>query len=381
MRIAVLAHVRHPIAPPFAGGMEAHSWHLADGLACRGHEVTLMASGDSAPYAPDGVHVHSVLDEHYDRRFPWHDWHGTQALNDHLDTAFAELSDTLVAGGFDAIHNNTLHRFPPQLAHAKRLPMVTSLHVPPFAWMRGVVERSVSPWSRFTVTSRQQVPRWWPDGAPADASVLHNGIDPAAWAYGPRGDGSAIWAGRITPNKAPHLAIAAAQRAGIPLTLFGTIEHRDYFEAEVRPHLRGAIRYGGHLQGRGLAREFGSASVLIFTPLWDEPFGLVAIEAMSCGLPVAAFDMGAVAEVVGPAGSLAPAGDVAALATAIGSALDIPRQVPRARVVEQFSLSRMLDEAEVLYQTVAVSARADDGVPARRPDPRYAEPTVLPIVG
>ncbi|KKN50537.1 hypothetical protein LCGC14_0631900, partial [marine sediment metagenome] len=41
MRIALLAHLRHPIAPPFMGGMEAHSWHLARGLAARGHAVTL----------------------------------------------------------------------------------------------------------------------------------------------------------------------------------------------------------------------------------------------------------------------------------------------------------------------------------------------------
>ncbi|WP_288582529.1 glycosyltransferase, partial [uncultured Methylobacterium sp.] len=49
MRIALLAHLRHPIAPPFAGGLEAYCWHLAEGLTARGHDVVLFASGDSDP--------------------------------------------------------------------------------------------------------------------------------------------------------------------------------------------------------------------------------------------------------------------------------------------------------------------------------------------
>ena len=370
MRIALIAHIRHPIAAPFSGGMEAHSWHLADGLARRGHDVTLFASGDSTP--PLGVALHPLLPRHYDVDFPWHDWHGTQALNDHLDAAFSHGCDAVAAGDFDVIHNNSLHRYPPRMGFDRRLPMVTSLHVPPFAWLRGVVQRTGAPWSRFTVASAQQLPRWWPDGAPETASVLHNGIDPRAWPFAPRGDGSAVWAGRITPNKAPHLAIAAAQRLGIPLTLFGTVEHRDYFEQEIAPHLGDTIRHGGHLTGAALAAEFARASLLVFTPLWDEPFGLVAIEAMSCGLPVAAFDMGAAREVVGPAGALARPGDVADLVRAMEVALAIPRTVPRDRVRARFTLDRMLDRAEMLYATVRDDAASIGHAPVPEPQSRAA---------
>ncbi|WP_330447630.1 glycosyltransferase (plasmid) [Paracoccus marcusii] len=62
---------------------------------------------------------------------------------------------------------------------------------------------------------------------------------------------------------------------------------------------------GGHLAGPDLAAEYGRASALLFTPQWDEPFGLTAIEAMACGTPVAAVAMGAVHEVLGPAGRFA----------------------------------------------------------------------------
>ena len=66
MRVAIVGHVRHAIAPPFAGGMEAHCWHLARALAGRGHEVTLLASADSAAGAPEGVRLHPILERHYD---------------------------------------------------------------------------------------------------------------------------------------------------------------------------------------------------------------------------------------------------------------------------------------------------------------------------
>ena len=158
----------------------------------------------------------------------------------------------------------------------------------------------------------------------------------------------------MTPNKGPHFAAQAALRAGVPLTLFGPIEDPDYWAAEVEPLLGPAVRYGGHLAGAALAKELGRASVFLFTPCWDEPFGLVAAEAMACGLPVAAFDQGAAREVIGEAGAFAPPGDVAALAAAIGTALAIPRTMARGRVERMFTRDLWLDRCEALYRAAAV---------------------------
>ncbi|WP_371158203.1 glycosyltransferase [Jannaschia sp. 2305UL9-9] len=358
MRIALIAHVRHPIAPPFAGGMEAHSWHLARHLAARGHQVTMFASGDSAPHAPPGVTVHPIMETHYDATYPWHRFHGTDVLTDHLDAAHARACADLIAGDFDIIHNNSLHRYLPRLAVAHGLPMVTSLHVPPFEVLRRAIHDATAPWSRVTATSALQLTRWWPDGAPEAASVLPNGIDPADWPFVPEGDGSAVWFGRITPTKGTHLAAEAARLAGVPLTIFGTVEHRDYFQDRVVPHLGGDIRYGGHLAGPDLAVQVGRASALLFTPLWDEPFGLAAIEAMATGLPVACIDMGAVREVVGPAGTYAPPDDAPALAQALTRALTLSRGAARDRVERLFTIDRMGQRAEALYDAARAARPA-----------------------
>jgi len=350
VKIAVLAHVRQPIARPFMGGMESLTWHLAAGLEARGHEVVLFASGDSDPTFT----LDPVLPEHYERTFPWAEHKGSAPLIAHIDAGYAAACDRIAAGDFDIVHNNSLHRFP--LCHPA-VPTVTSLHVPPFDALHWFVKESAGRRHRLTVTSSSQMHAWWPDGAPPEASILHNGIAPQAWPFQPRGDGSAVWCGRISPNKGPHLAVDAARAAGLPLTLFGTIEDPAYFREAIQPGLGGAIRYGGHMSDIALAAEVGRASVFLFTPCWDEPFGLVAAEAMACGVPVASTDMGAAREIIGEAGIFVQAGDAAALAVAIPAAVEIPREIPHARVLRMFTQDLWIDRCEALYAEVMNSAR------------------------
>lgn len=345
MRIAVLAHLRHPIAPPFAGGLEAHTWSLVAGLGARGHDVVLFASGDSdRRFALD-----PVIPVHHERGFAGLEHRGDAGLRTHLDDGYGAACDRIASGGFDVLHNNSLSRLPLEPRRTAATPTVTALHVPPYDALRWFVHASPAPGHRITATSRAHLAAWWPDGPPPEASVLHNGIDPDAWPFRGRGDGGAVWSGRVAAIKGAHHAVAAARRAGLPLTLFGPIEEPDYWAARIAPQLGGPIRYGGHLAGPALAAEVGRASVFLFTPCWDEPFGLAAVEAMACGVPVAGFAGGAVPEVVGEAGCLAAPGDAAGLATAIGDALAIARPVPRARVLRLFTRDLWLDRCEALY--------------------------------
>ncbi|MCK2052744.1 glycosyltransferase [Methylobacterium sp. 37f] len=345
MRIALLAHLRHPVAPPFAGGMEAHAWVLAEGLMARGHEVVLFAAGDSDPRFT----IDPVIPLHHERSFPGREHRADSGLVAHVDDGYAAACDRIAAGGFDVLHNNSLSRLPLERRRLAAVPTVTSLHVPPYDALRWFVQDSLVPGHRITVTSEAHGRAWWPDAPPEGVSVLHNGVDPAAWPYRERGDGSAVWSGRIAPVKGPHWAVAAAREAGLPLTLFGPIEDRAYWDAQIAPRLGGPVRYGGHLAGDALAREIGRASVFLFTPCWDEPFGLVAIEAMACGVPVAGIACGAAEEVVGEAGCLAPHGDGPALAGAVVAALAIPRMVPHARVLRLFTRDLWLSRCEALY--------------------------------
>lgn len=360
MRIALVAHLRHRIAEPFMGGMEAHTFRLAEALIRRGHRVTLFAAGDSDPR----FEIDAVIDEHYEARYPWRIYRQDQRLYSYLDTAMAQARDRIFSGAYDVVHNNGLHRFILQAACASGRPMVTSVHIPPFDPLHGEVLAANAPNHRYAVVSHDQVGRWWPDAVPDEVGVVHNGIDLDRWPFAGDAQDHALWCGRLTPDKGPHLAIAAARRAGIALRLFGLIEDQGYFDREIAPWLGDDIRYGGNLTGERLGAEMRQAGVLVFTPCWHEPFGLVLVEAMASGTPVAAFDRGAVREIVDDTcGVLVPPGDVAALADAMVAARRLPRAASRQRAETAFGIDRMVDGYERLYG-LAIAAAAQIRNPA-----------------
>lgn len=359
LRIAVIAHLRHPIAIPFMGGMEAHCHQLVTALVARGHDVTLFASGDSDPALP----LHPIAERHYEAVLPWAQWHGTPELTAFQDAAFARAWDAVAAGTFDPgkfdiVHNNTMHPTLHVLARRDRTAMVTSLHVPPFAGLANAVADNRAAWLHQTATSHAHLATWW-STPPGTASVVHNGIDTARWRFRAEGNGRAVWAGRITPNKGTAVALEAATRAGIALDVIGPIDCMAYFTDRVAPLLDRTRVYHGHLGGPALVDAIGSASVLLFTPMWDEPFGLIAAEALACGVPVAALDRGAMREVVGECGAFAT--DAASLAAAIVAATGLSRAACRDRVERLFSVTAMVAGYERAYAAAiaGVSAGAD----------------------
>ena len=94
------------------------------------------------------------------------------------------------------------------------------------------------------------------------------------------------------------------------------------------------------------------ASVLVCTPCWEEPFGLVVVEALACGTPVAGFARGALTDILdGKCSVLAAPNDVAGLAQAIVSALSLDRLACRARA-EFFGNDLMIARYVALYRTL-----------------------------
>lgn len=326
------------------GGMEAHTHRLTELLLARGHQVTLVASADSDPALP----LLAVLPEGYEASFPSARWHDTHALHDWLDARWTRIGRALAALDIDVLHNNSLHPEPLRVARDHRIPCVTTLHVPPFHTLREAVRGITAPWMLTTLPSMVQTSRWW-ETPPDAARVIPNGLDLRRWRHVPVGNGGAVWSGRIAPNKAPAMAARAALRAGVALEIFGAIEDQAYFDTELAPLLGGAVRYGGHISGAGLAAAVGAASVALFTPMWDEPFGLTAAEALACGVPVASFENGAAREVIGDCGAFAAPGDIQALAAAMQTALSIPRTACRARAEARFSEARMIADYETCY--------------------------------
>ena len=348
LRIALIASSRYPIREPFAGGLEAHTSALARGLRARGHQVSLFASAgsdsslDVTQLRVDRVQLSAAA--RTDVSMLPEDW-----LQDHHAYLQLMLQLARADAPFDVVHNNCLHYLPLAMARSLNLPMVATLHTPPTPWLESAIQAGTCP-VHFVAVSRHTARAW--SHQIASIAVIPNGVQADVWTVG-GGGGPAVWSGRLVPEKGADLAIRAARRAGVALNLVGPIGDQRYFDEQIKPRLGGSITYLGHLRHEQLARLVGAASVCLVTPRWDEPYGLVAAEALACGTPVCGFDRGALSEVLSKDSAiLVPPDDVAALAAALPLAMTLSRATARRRAVDFCSSDVMIDSYVQLYREV-----------------------------
>jgi glycosyltransferase involved in cell wall biosynthesis len=191
--------------------------------------------------------------------------------------------------------------------------------------------------------------------------IVENGIDVAEFPFREDKGEYLLWLGRICEEKGPHLAIAAAQSARMPLVLAGQVYpfryHQDFYAREVRTHLNGRVRFVDTPTLEQKLKLLSRARALLLTSTAEETSSLVAMEAMGCGTPVVAFRRGAFPEVVadGQTGFVVDSTDE--MAAALDDVNRISPQACRARVERQFSANRMAGEYEALYRRILMVPR------------------------
>jgi glycosyltransferase involved in cell wall biosynthesis len=338
MKIALLAPVWFAVPPKGYGGIELVVSLLADGLVERGHDVTLFASGDSATKA--------TLRSAYER-----------APSDRLGALAPELNHALAclerSDEFDLVHDLT-GLAGAALAGASRAPIVHTIQCALDEEARAILRRAarVRPSLRLVSVSLSQQ-RASPT-LPWIASCP-NGIDLAAYPFCPRRGEYLLFLGRIHPTKGPQHAVAVARASGLPLVIAAKVREpceQAFFEEAIRPALGHGIEYVGEVGLEAKVRLLRGARALLFPIEWEEPFGIVMIEAMACGTPVVATRRGAVGEVVVDGRTGVIVDDPSELLGAVERVDQIDRAECRAHVAASFSAERLLDNYEAVYETV-----------------------------
>jgi glycosyltransferase involved in cell wall biosynthesis len=239
------------------------------------------------------------------------------------------------------------------LSHLVDVPMLTTLH-------NNLPEETRFIWSNYNgwynAISGQQLSTLPAMPNASCAGVVHNAIDVDSFPFRPEKDGYFLFIGRITQEKAPHLAIEAARRLGVKLIIAGKVaipeEHR-YFEQVLKPMVDGTtVEFVGEADA-DLKRELYSGARALLLPLqWDEPFGLVMIEAMACGTPAVVFDRGAAPEIVldGETGFLVD--DVDEMVAALRRLDSIDPWRCREHVESRFSPAALADNYLALYEKI-----------------------------
>jgi glycosyltransferase involved in cell wall biosynthesis len=333
----MLAPISWRVPPRHYGPWEQFVSLLTEGLVERGVDVTLFASADSVTSArsvgtiPTGYSEDPSLDPKV--------WEGL-----HIATVFER------AGEFDLIHNN-LDFLPLTYSGLVATPVLTTIHGFSSEKIVPVFERYDGRTHYVAISDADRHPRLHYE------ATIHHGIRMEAFPLVGTPADYLLFFGRIHPHKGTAEAIEVAGRAGIPLTIAGIVQDREYFERAVEPHIDGErVRFIGSVGPDERAAVLGGAVALLHLISFEEPFGFSVIESMACGTPVIATRRGSMPELVreGVNGCLVeePADAVAA----IDVARSMDRTAVRASVERRFDVSRMVDDY------IRVYARIVDGV-------------------
>lgn len=286
MKIAQVSPLFESVPPKAYGGTERVIHYLTEALVADGHEVTLFASGDSKTTARLVSAIpQSVRPDMSKLRQDWLAYHCIQ---------MGQVGE--MAGEFDIIHFHTdyLH-FP--FARRLRTPHVTTLHgrldfpelVPLCRHFADVPLVSISDNQRFALKEANWV------------ATVHHGLPEGRYVHSPDAKEYFVFIGRVSPEKRLDRAIEIARRCNVPLYIGAKVDRADepYFYTAIRPLLQDPlVRFVGEV-GEAEKRELlENARALLFPIDWPEPFGLVMIEAFSCGTPVIAYPHGAVPEII-----------------------------------------------------------------------------------
>lgn len=340
MRIALVSTPFVAVPPHSYGGTELVVHELTEGLVERGHDVVLFATGDS------------VTSAELRALYPEAQW-PPQMLTDlnHVSWAMDQIAEH---GGFDVIHAHSAVA----LACARlapNVPMVYTLHHERESQLSGFY--GYCPHVQYVAISHDQRRR---EIALERVEVIHHGLSPSKyeWTRQPAGE-YVCFVGRLSRVKGPHTAIDVAARAGRPIRVAGGVHPPD--ESWVTENLRDRlaephVQYLGVVgleEKRPLLRD---ARALLAPIEWNEPFGLILIEAMLSGCPVVAFGRGSVPELVeqGVTGFVARNADEMVDLIRAGGAVDsFDRQRCRNRAVQRFGRARMVAQHIALYERVA----------------------------
>jgi glycosyltransferase involved in cell wall biosynthesis len=385
LNILHVATINKPIASQLGyGPIETVIYDLDKGLHARGHRSIVACSSDS-----------TVAGERYStvsRSLGGYMRACTPDARAHIDLHLARALARAQQGDIDVIHMHEWFERVYRGSFCPSVPIVMTLHVPgPRSGIRRFREAhpGVLPHQRphFVAISDYQR-RQYRDLVPVAETIRH-GLDVEEYSFGdePNARRYLFHIGRITRDKGQDIALAVAKKSGTKLILAGCVQDKpedrayysglrnffdlvvdvgkhivddDYFERVMKPILSSdkQIIYIGELDTAAKKHWFRHAHATLFPIRWGEPFGMVLIESMASGTPVVAFARGSVPEIVKDGETGFIVNSVEAMVQAIGRIDRVDRRACRSHVVANFSIERMTEGYEALYQRLA-SGRPD----------------------
>lgn len=348
MKIALVAPFEETVPPKKYGGTELVVYNLAEELVKLGHNVTLLASGDSRTSAKLVSCVPRAI-----RKFK-------EAQNARINAAYTygglvEAIDVLHTKRFDIVHNHMGWPFF-AIKSCVRAPLITTLHNSlKDEYARSHEEKHMyglykgTPLVSISKSQRKPFPEFNFIG------TVYNGIQVERFSFNAKPDDYLLFFGRFSPEKGPLEAIDIARKTGHRLIMAGKINdfEKEYFNKILKPHIDGKqINFVGEVGHTTKVKLFKNARAVVAPLRWDEPFGLVNIEAMACGTPVITINRGSSPEIIidGKVGYLC--NNVRQMIKRVGDIDKIDRAACRQHVEQHFTAKQMAEAYLKIYQKI-----------------------------
>ncbi len=299
MKVALYISPAHTV-PPETNSILAPWWlvaDIADGLVDRGHDVTLFGARGSHTKAK----LVSLDIDAFDPKQKDMTQLEYQRYATFMEQRLASVMyEEAAKGTFDIIGNHLVLKTLP-FTRFTHTPTVYTLHDPLAPDKVGLYRQYMDvPSIHYVSISDAQR-----SGADLPfAGTVYNGLDLRDYTFSKKGRGYLLAVGRIRKEKGFTDAIAVAKQLALTLVISGEYfpQYPDiaaYWERQVKPHIDGErVLYKGPMPRDEVIDLYKDATALLFPIHWEEPFGLVLIEAMACGTPVVAYNRGSVSEIV-----------------------------------------------------------------------------------
>lgn len=326
---------------------------IVKGLEKRGHEITFYTSSDSKiriKKADCGmVSYYNLPNKAMHGGF-----HDQQQLMIYEQLMASKIYEDAQKNRYDIIH--IFHLAPKILpfVNLTKTPTVFTLHDPMLAnWNKAI---KYCPWrnkaSYISISDNQR--KGMPDLNYVE--TVYNGLEIEKFKFRKKQGDYLAFLGRYSPEKGVDLAISAAIKSKEKLKMAGTVWGGGFYNEKIKPYLKkNKIEDLGFLNGEKISDFLGNAKALLFPIRWEEPFGLVMIEAMACGVPIIAFDKGSVSEIVrhGKTGFVVK--NEKEMIKAIKDINKIDRADCRKHVENNFTIEKMVNGYEKTYNKIVSS--------------------------
>jgi len=324
-------------------------------LERRGHNIVFYASSDSKikvrKISCGMVSYYRLKDKAVSGGF-----HNQQQLTLYEQILASKMYEDSQKGRYDVIH--VFHLAPKILpfVNLTKTPTVFTLHDPMSAsWNRVIKHCRWKNKAYYVSISNNQR-----KGMPGlnYIQTVYNGIEIKEFKFRKKPGGYLAFLGRYSYEKGVDTAVKVARRAGEKLKLAGSVWGSGFYSKKVKPYLKsGKIENVGFLSRRKVVDFLAGAKALLFPIRWEEPFGLVMIEAMACGTPVIAFKKGSAGEVVKDGKTGFVVESEKEMVEAVRNINAINRLDCRRYVEENFTVEKMVDGYEQVYRKVILQSR------------------------